>query len=188
MLSESIKTAFVSGLTAWSMLYLVACAVRCKTLYGTVSLTRFFQEFWGSLLNWFAASLAALAAWYPVAALIALAIFVWAAGLKEIAAISLVSAVITQHWRYDFPCIPILRVLIGWDLASVTAHRALILPIPALALLSLSFWGLAGGSFLFFAGTRLYGIGVILVAVCCLAITLNETLRRALTLERIAGE
>ncbi len=185
MLSDTIKTALLSALIGWGISYSIACLARCRTLYGTIDLSRFVIELRRSLLTWIWSSLLALRSWYPVAILTVIAIAVWGSGLKEISIIALISAIITQHWRYDFPCIPILRVVIGWDLATVSLHRALVLPMPALANVCLSTWGLAVGSFLILNGIKQYGVGIALIAAICMFVTLMQTLRRALALERV---
>jgi|GEM_PF-5692391 len=130
------------------------------------------------------ACLKTIGAWLPVGALLLLSQVLAIEGLREIALICLLAAIISQFWRYDFPCVPLLCVLLGWNSSSVITNRALILPASARVIIIISCWSMAFALTLLAREQIFIALGLVVVATATLLLRLRAVLGNALSLEQ----
>ena len=183
MLSVALKTVLLPLILTWVLGFLVACGVRAQTLHGLLSFKHFFAISGTIIGRYFSQTFSASKSWYPVVILYLLSLTLMNVGLLAIATISLLAAVITQLWRYDFPCLPLLGAVLGWDAPTIIINRKLVLPFARIAALSFSFWGLNLGIALCFLQISFLSILMIATFGCSMTLSLRAALSDALKLE-----
>jgi len=183
MLSLALKTVFLPIATSWLIGFFIACGVRSRTQRGLLSIKHFLGVVWNTGWAYLCSSASASSSWYPIVILYGLSLALFREGLTTIASISLLAAMITQIWRYDFPCFPFLTATLGWDHSAIVANRKLILPFVRVVALSFSFWGLTLG--LSLATLQISFVSLLIIGTfsCSIALSLRSALAEALKLE-----